>query len=167
MPRSVHHDSLDKMRPMCITGGTCGFCAEVPQRATSRPELPAVAPPRAATHSSGDTDSDEGSLSSPVLAKACDVPGAGRSGQEYHLAAGVAGGHQFVRGGGLSQRERPGNHDLQFPVSSQRHEFRARRLDGARLLTWNPPGTPFTDLILNRLGAAGSPPWCGPRRSAR
>jgi hypothetical protein len=29
------------------------------------------------------------------------------------------------------------------------------QLDGARLLTWNPPGTPFTDLILDRLGAAG------------
>lgn len=29
-------------------------------------------------------------------------------------------------------------------------------LDGERLLTWNPPGTPFTDLLLTRLAAAGA-----------
>lgn len=28
-------------------------------------------------------------------------------------------------------------------------------LDGERLLVWNPPGTPFTDLLLTRLSAAG------------
>jgi DNA-binding transcriptional LysR family regulator len=30
------------------------------------------------------------------------------------------------------------------------------QLDGERLLTWNPPGTAFTDLLLNRLSAAGA-----------
>ena len=29
-------------------------------------------------------------------------------------------------------------------------------LDGERLLTWNPPGTPFTDLLLSRLAAGGA-----------
>jgi DNA-binding transcriptional LysR family regulator len=29
------------------------------------------------------------------------------------------------------------------------------QLDGERLLTWSPPGTAFTDLLLNRLSAAG------------
>jgi DNA-binding transcriptional LysR family regulator len=29
-------------------------------------------------------------------------------------------------------------------------------LDGERLLTWNPPGTPFTDLLVSRLAAAGA-----------
>lgn len=29
-------------------------------------------------------------------------------------------------------------------------------LDGERLLTWNPPGTPFTDLLVSRLSAAGA-----------
>ena len=29
-------------------------------------------------------------------------------------------------------------------------------LDGERLLTWNPPGTPFTDLLVSRLRAAGA-----------
>ncbi|MGH3669930.1 MAG: LysR substrate-binding domain-containing protein [Pseudonocardiaceae bacterium] len=32
---------------------------------------------------------------------------------------------------------------------------RLAQLDGARMLTWNLPGTPFTDLILDRLAAAG------------
>jgi DNA-binding transcriptional LysR family regulator len=31
-----------------------------------------------------------------------------------------------------------------------------RELDGERLLTWNPPGTAFTDLLLTRLAAAGA-----------
>lgn len=30
------------------------------------------------------------------------------------------------------------------------------QLDGERLLTWNPPGTPFTDLLVDRLAAAGA-----------
>jgi hypothetical protein len=30
-----------------------------------------------------------------------------------------------------------------------------KRLDGERLLTWSQPGTAFTDLLLNRLAAAG------------
>ncbi len=29
-------------------------------------------------------------------------------------------------------------------------------LDGERLLTWNPPGTPYTDLLVTRLAAAGA-----------
>jgi DNA-binding transcriptional LysR family regulator len=29
-------------------------------------------------------------------------------------------------------------------------------LDGERLLTWSPPGTPYTDLLVNRLAAAGA-----------
>ena len=29
-------------------------------------------------------------------------------------------------------------------------------LDGERLLVWNPPGTPYTDLILDRLRAGGA-----------
>ena len=29
-------------------------------------------------------------------------------------------------------------------------------LDGERLLTWSPPGTPYTDLLLHRLSAAGA-----------
>jgi DNA-binding transcriptional LysR family regulator len=29
-------------------------------------------------------------------------------------------------------------------------------LDGERLLTWNPPGTPYTDLLVDRLAAAGA-----------
>jgi DNA-binding transcriptional LysR family regulator len=33
---------------------------------------------------------------------------------------------------------------------------RLAELDGERLLTWNPPGTPFTDLLLTRLAAAGA-----------
>ena len=31
-----------------------------------------------------------------------------------------------------------------------------RRLDGERLMTWNAPGTPLTDLIVSRLAVAGS-----------
>jgi DNA-binding transcriptional LysR family regulator len=31
-----------------------------------------------------------------------------------------------------------------------------KELDGERLLTWNPPGTAFTDLLLERLAAAGA-----------
>jgi DNA-binding transcriptional LysR family regulator len=33
---------------------------------------------------------------------------------------------------------------------------RLAELDGERLLTWNPRGTPFTDLLLTRLAAAGA-----------
>jgi DNA-binding transcriptional LysR family regulator len=33
---------------------------------------------------------------------------------------------------------------------------RLRELDGERLLTWSPPGTPYTDLLLTRLSAAGA-----------
>lgn len=33
---------------------------------------------------------------------------------------------------------------------------RLAQLDGERLLTWNPPGTPFTDLLVMRLAAAGA-----------
>jgi DNA-binding transcriptional LysR family regulator len=33
---------------------------------------------------------------------------------------------------------------------------RLSELDGERLLTWNLPGTPFTDLLVNRLAAAGA-----------
>ncbi len=32
----------------------------------------------------------------------------------------------------------------------------AAQLDGARLLTWNPPGTPYTDLLVTHLAAAGA-----------
>jgi DNA-binding transcriptional LysR family regulator len=32
----------------------------------------------------------------------------------------------------------------------------AAELDGARLLTWNPPGTPYTDLLTSSLAAAGA-----------
>lgn len=32
----------------------------------------------------------------------------------------------------------------------------ATQLDGARLLTWNPSGTPFTDLLVTRLASAGA-----------
>ena len=34
--------------------------------------------------------------------------------------------------------------------------MRLSQLDGERLLTWNPRGTPFTDLLLTRLAAAGA-----------
>jgi len=37
-----------------------------------------------------------------------------------------------------------------------REFVRLPELDGERLLTWNPPGTPYTDLLLNRLRAAGA-----------
>ncbi len=33
---------------------------------------------------------------------------------------------------------------------------RLAQLDGARLLTWSPPGTPYTDLLIARLAAAGA-----------
>jgi DNA-binding transcriptional LysR family regulator len=33
---------------------------------------------------------------------------------------------------------------------------RLAQLDGARLLTWSPPGTPYTDLLVARLAAAGA-----------
>jgi DNA-binding transcriptional LysR family regulator len=33
---------------------------------------------------------------------------------------------------------------------------RLAELDGERLLTWNPPGTPFTDMLVTRLAAAGA-----------
>jgi hypothetical protein len=33
---------------------------------------------------------------------------------------------------------------------------RLRELDGERLLTWSPTGTPYTDLLLTRLSAAGA-----------
>lgn len=33
---------------------------------------------------------------------------------------------------------------------------RLAQLDGERLLTWNPPGTPYTDLLVSRLAAAGA-----------
>jgi DNA-binding transcriptional LysR family regulator len=35
-------------------------------------------------------------------------------------------------------------------------EVTLARLDGARLLAWSPPGTPFTDLLVSRLAAAGA-----------
>ncbi len=35
-------------------------------------------------------------------------------------------------------------------------EARLADLDGERLLVWNPPGTPYTDLLLARLAAAGA-----------
>jgi hypothetical protein len=35
-------------------------------------------------------------------------------------------------------------------------DVRLADLDGERLLTWNPPGTPYTDLLLSRLAAAGA-----------
>lgn len=35
-------------------------------------------------------------------------------------------------------------------------EVRLADLDGERLLTWSPPGTPYTDLIVNRIRAAGA-----------
>jgi DNA-binding transcriptional LysR family regulator len=35
-------------------------------------------------------------------------------------------------------------------------EVRLAQLDGERLLTWNPPGTAFTDLLVDRLTAAGA-----------
>ncbi len=37
-----------------------------------------------------------------------------------------------------------------------RSDARLSDLDGERLLTWNPPGTPYTDLLLSRLAAAGA-----------
>jgi hypothetical protein len=33
---------------------------------------------------------------------------------------------------------------------------RLAELDGERLLTWSPPGTPYTDLLVSRLAAAGA-----------
>lgn len=33
---------------------------------------------------------------------------------------------------------------------------RVAQLDGERLLTWSPPGTPYTDLLVNRLAASGA-----------
>jgi hypothetical protein len=33
---------------------------------------------------------------------------------------------------------------------------RLAELDGERLLTWSAPGTPYTDLLVNRLRAAGA-----------
>jgi DNA-binding transcriptional LysR family regulator len=35
-------------------------------------------------------------------------------------------------------------------------QVRLSQLDGERLLTWNVPGTPFTDLLVTRLAAAGA-----------
>jgi DNA-binding transcriptional LysR family regulator len=35
-------------------------------------------------------------------------------------------------------------------------EISLAQLDGERLLTWSPPGTPFTDLLVSRLEAAGA-----------
>ncbi|WUI04137.1 LysR family transcriptional regulator [Spirillospora sp. NBC_00431] len=40
------------------------------------------------------------------------------------------------------------------PLATAR-SVRLAQIDGARLLTWNPPGTPYTDTLLSRLAAAG------------
>lgn len=45
----------------------------------------------------------------------------------------------------------PATHPL-----AEAHAIEAAQLDGHRLLTWNPPGTAFTDLLLARLAAAGA-----------
>ena len=37
-----------------------------------------------------------------------------------------------------------------------RSGVRLSDLDGERLLTWNPPGSPYTDLLISRLAAAGA-----------
>lgn len=41
------------------------------------------------------------------------------------------------------------------PLATEGAVFLAS-LDGHRILTWNPPGTPFTDFLLERLAAAGA-----------
>ena len=39
---------------------------------------------------------------------------------------------------------------------AKEQQVRLSQLDGERLLTWNAPGTPFTDLLVTRLAAAGA-----------
>jgi DNA-binding transcriptional LysR family regulator len=41
------------------------------------------------------------------------------------------------------------------PLASE-PSVRLAQLDGERLLTWSPPGTPYTDLLVTRLAAAGA-----------
>ncbi len=45
----------------------------------------------------------------------------------------------------------PGDHRI-----AGRDDVALAELDGERLLTWSPPGTPYTDLLVSRLAAAGA-----------
>lgn len=54
---------------------------------------------------------------------------------------------------------RPTPASLQVPVehpAAAQAGISIRQLDGERLLTWNPPGTPYTDLLIDRLAAGGA-----------